>query len=311
MADLFVNVFVIGLLSGALDLSVPLIFGSIGETFAQRSGIMNLALNGMMIMGALLGFVGVYFTGNVWFGVLCGMMGGIALAALFAFLCISLELNQAIVGVLLSAFAVGVIGFSMVVIFGSNFVPGKASFGPSPIPLLAGIPVIGPILFNRNVFVYIALIAVVVAYYIIYHTSWGLMVKSLGANPKAAHSLGINVNRIRWYATLFDGFMAGLAGAYVVLALVPTFTNTAINAQGWISVALVYFGSWNPVTAAVGALIFTGTQSGILALQTQGIVIPTDVLAMMPYLLVIAMYIVVGRKKRDVPTQLTVPFRRE
>lgn len=272
---------------------------------------MNLALNGMMIMGALLGFSGTYFTGNLWFGVLCGMLGGIGLATLFAFLCISLELNQAIVGVLLSAFAVGVIGFSMVVIFGSNFVPGKASFGPSPIPLLSGIPVIGPILFDRNIFVYIALISVAVAYYVIYHTSWGLMVKSLGANPRAAHSLGVKVNRIRWYTTLFDGLMAGLAGAYVVLALVPTFTNTAITAQGWISVALVYFGSWNPVTAMVGALIFTGTQSGILALQTQGIVIPTDVLAMMPYLLVIAMYVVVGRKKRDVPTQLTVPFRQE
>jgi len=311
LANEFISVFVIGLLSGALDLSVPLILGAIGETFAQRSGMMNLALNGMMVMGALFGFVGAYFTNNLWFGVLAGITGGIVLAMVFSFLCITLELNQAIVGVLLSTFSVGVIGFSMVVIFGSNFIPGKASFHRYAIPFLSEIPIVGQILFNRYIFVYLALLAVPVAYYIIYHTSWGLMMKSVGANPKAADSLGIQVNRIRWYTMIFDGFMAGLAGSYVVLALVPTFTNTAITAQGWISVALVYFGSWNPATAAMGALIFSGTQSGILALQTVGIVIPIDVLAMMPYLLVIVMYVIVGRKKRDVPTMLTVPFRRE
>lgn len=311
MAGGFVDVFVIGLLSGALELSVPLIFGGIGETFGQRAGVMNLAVNGMMIMGALCGFVGANLTGNLWFGVLTGMLGGMALGALFAFLCITLELNQTIVGVLLSLFGIGVIGFVMVVVFGSNFIQGKVAFSRLAIPLLADIPIVGEIFFRRHIFVYIALIATVVAYYVIYHTSWGLTIKSLGSNPRAAHSLGIKVNRIRWYTTLFNGCMAGLGGAYVTLALVPTFTNTAITAQGWISVALVTFGSWNPAVVTVGALMFSGTQVGILALQTQGIPIPADILSIFPYALVLAMYVLVGRKKRDVPIQLTIPFRRE
>jgi len=307
----FVQVFVIGLFGGTLSLSVPLIFGSIGETFGQRSGVMNLSLNGMMIFGALFGFVGANLTGNLWLGVLCGIIGAMGMAALFGFLCITLELNQTIVGVLLSLFATGVIGFAEEVILKSDYIVSKVSFTPYPIPLLSGIPILGPILFNHYVFVYLALIATAASYYVLYRTSWGLTIRSVGANPKAAHSLGIRVNRVRWYTTLFNGFMAGIAGSYVVLAFVPVFTNTSITIEGWISVALVTFGSWNPVVAMLGALIFSGTETGILSLQTQGILIPTDILSMMPYILVLVMYAVVGRKKRDVPTELTIPFRQE
>jgi general nucleoside transport system permease protein len=306
-----VAVYVIGLPSAALGLAVPLIFGGIGETFGQRSGVMNLGLNGMMMFGALFGFAGANLTDNLWIGVLCGILGGVGLAVLFAFLCITLELNQTIVGVLLSLFATGVIGFAEEVVFGADYIQSKVAFHPYPIPFLASIPILGPMLFDHYVFVYIALVAAPVAYYVIYHTSWGLTIKAVGANPRAAHSLGIHVNRTRWYTTLFNGFMAGLAGAYVVLAFVPVFTNTSIVAEGWIAVALVTFGSWNPLTVTLGALVFSGTEAGILAVQTQGILVPTDILSMVPYILVLGMYVFVGRKKRDVPTELTVPFRVE
>lgn len=311
MVNELVQVFVIGLFGGTLSLAVPLIFGAIGETYGQRSGVMNLALNGMMIFGALFGFAGANLTGNLWVGVLLGMLGAMAMAALFGFLCITLELNQTIVGILLSLFATGVIGFAEEVILKSDYVVSKVSFKPLAIPGLSGIPIIGPILFNQYIFVYLALIATAASYYVLYHTSWGLTIRSAGANPKAAHSLGIRVNRVRWYTTLFNGFMAGIAGSYVVLAFVPVFTNTSITIQGWISVALVTFGSWNPAVAMLGALIFSGTETGILSLQTQGILIPADILSMMPYILVLVMYAVVGRKKRDVPTELTIPFRQE
>lgn len=309
MASEFVSVYVVGLLSASLGLSVPLIFGAIGETFGQRSGVMNLGLNGMMMFGVLFGFAGANLTDNLWAGVVCGIVGGMALAALFGFLSITLELNQTIVGVLLSLFATGVIGFAEEVVFGGDYIPSKVEFHPYPIPVLSGIPLLGTILFDHYVFVYAALIAVPLAYYVMYYTSWGLTIKSVGANPMAAHSLGIRVNRVRWYTTLFNGFLAGLAGAYVVLAFVPVFTNTSIVAEGWISVALVTFGSWNPIAVAIGALVFSGTEAGILAVQTQGVVVPTDILSMIPYVLVLAMYVLVGRKKRDVPTELTVPFR--
>ena len=307
---------VYNILSLGVPFSVALLLASLGEMFNQRAGVFNLGCEGIMCMGAFLGFLPPYFLKAgalapyaTLFGFAVAMAAGILLGLLFALVTVTFRAEQGIAGIGLQMFGWGVAGtLFRHFIGGVTGVPGVAAW---PIPLLSRIPFLGGILFNHNPVVYLAFLMVPASWYILFKTPWGLKVRAAGTEPRAADSMGISVNRVRYQALMVGGALAGLGGAYLSLCQAKMFADDLVAGRGFIAVALVYFGRWSPLGILGGALLFSLAQSLQLAIQVAGIKFPYEFAVMLPYVLVILVLSLARKARMRGPSHLGIPYNRE
>ncbi len=305
MIDLIDEVFLIGFLASTIRLASPILLAALGEIFGQRSGILNLGIEGIMLMGALGGIVGAAFTNNIWLGIILGTVSGVAMGLLMAFLSVTFRVNQ-----VLSGLSIYYLGLGLSTFLYRPFAPLRVTpLEPVSIPLLSQIPVIGPALFQQDALAYLTLILVPVFGIVLFRTTFGLKVKAVGENPKAADTLGINVYRTRYLCVILGGALAGLAGAYLPLALTGIFFEGMTVGRGFIAVAIVYFGKWSPYRTLVGGLVFGGAFALQIKFQALGVAIPYQFLLMLPYILTVVVLVIVSRKARG-PASLGIPYER-
>lgn len=273
--------------------SVPLVFAATGELIAERSGVLNLGVEGMMLMGAVAAFAIAMGTGNPTLGILAGAVAGALTAAVFAFFALGLATNQVATGLALTIFGTGLSG-----LVGAPLV-GKAIEGlpQLPIPILANIPVLGNLFFNHDIMVYLAVALVTAAAWVLKKTRFGLVLRATGDNHESAHALGYSVLSVRFMAVTFGGLMAGLGGAYLPLVLTPHWAEGMTAGRGWIALALVVFASWIPYRVLGGAIIFGGITIMQLVGQARGWAIPSQFLSMLPYLATIFVLVLISRNK--------------
>jgi simple sugar transport system permease protein len=296
------------IISTILVSGTPLLYSTLGEIYAERSGVMNLGVEGMMIMGAVTAFIVGKITGNLLLAVLTAILVGIALSLIHAFVSITMRGNQTVSGLALTMFGLGLSSVIGIKYVGS---PG-VSFNPIRIPFLSQIPLLGP-LFRMDALFYLSIILAVVMWYILFRTKIGIRIRACGENPAVADALGVNVSLIRYACTAIGGGLAGLGGAYLTTVSAPFWGDVMTTAgRGWIAIALVIFSFWSPLRAIVGAYLFGGIEAIQFNLQAYGI--PTDILGMMPYIatIVVMIFSMSGMKRRfGAPAALGVPFVRE
>ena len=287
--------------------ATPLLIAAVGELVAERSGVLNLGVEGMMIVGAATGFAAGYSADSTLAGVLAGIAAGVVLAGIFAFLTLGLAANQ-----VASGLALTILGRGVANLIGSGFVGLKRT--PAPhlyIPGLSDLPLVGKLVFGQDYFVYFALLLTGAVAYWLMRTRSGLTLRAVGDNHSSGHSLGVPVRRVRLLAVLFGGGCAGLAGSYLSLAYTPFWSPDMTAGRGWIALALVVFASWRPWRALAGALLFGGVTVLQLVFQTWGVPIAPQFLASLPYLTTIAVLVVLSI--RDIrgaaaPASLGIPF---
>jgi len=272
--------------------ATPLIFAALGELVVEKSGVLNLGVEGMMLIGAVTAFATVLTTDNPYLGVLAGALAAAALSLLFAFLTQTLLANQVATGLALTIFGVG-----LSALLGSGFVGQAWSGVPKGIPGLQDLPFVGRLLFGHDPFVYAALLATLLVSLFLYRTRAGMILRAVGTNHNAAYSIGYNVVAIRYAAILFGGAMAGIAGAYLSLAYTPMWMEGMTAGRGWIALALVVFATWKPWRALLGAYVFGGITIIQLNIQGFGIDISSEFLSMLPYLATILVLVVISRNK--------------
>jgi simple sugar transport system permease protein len=308
ISELFTPVVIIGILAAGIRLATPYLFAAIGETFGQLSGVLNLGVEGIMLLAAFAAFYVVVLTGNLWLGLLAAMIVGGLLGLMMAFISVTLKAEQGISGIGLFLFGLGLSDLLFQKTLGT--VQTVDGFSAINIPVLSDLPVVGPILFSQNLLTYAAFALVPLAWFIINKTTLGLKIISVGQNPAAADSLGISVSGIRYLTVTVGGAFAGIAGASLSIALLNVFQLNLTSGLGFIAVALVYFGAWRPVGVMIGALIFSMVNALQLWIQTLGIPIPSDFAVMMPYVLTIGALAVATTRSRNKPEALTKPFSR-
>jgi general nucleoside transport system permease protein len=274
-----------------LAASTPLLLAAAGELVTERAGVLNLGLEGMMIMGAACGFAGAHFTGSVIIGALAGMFAGMFMSALFAGLTIGLAVNQVAAGLALTIFGVGLSG-----LIGGGFVGARIETAPHLwLPALTDLPLFGRIVFGQDGFVYTSIALVVGIRWFLYRTRAGLILRAAGDNHLSAHALGYPVLRIRTFAVLFGGACAGLGGAYLPLAYTPFFIPGMTAGRGWIALALVVFASWRPGRVVIGAYLFGAVTILQLHAQAMSLPIPSQLMSSLPYLATVVVLIAISR----------------
>ena len=295
---------VVAALVTATTSATPLLLAATGETVAERAGVLNLGLEGMMVLGAVCAFITASATGSDVLGIAAGALAGAALSLLFAVLILFLATNQ-----VASGLATTIFGSGLASLLGARFV--GHSIAPLPhlhLPVLSGLPVVGPLLLSQDAMVYLALALTAACAWMLGHTRAGLVLRAVGENAGSAHALGHDVIGVRLRAVLFGGAMSGLAGAYLSLAATPMWMEGLTAGRGWIALALVVFGAWRPWRVCAGAFLFGGISVLQLYLQGAGVVaVPTQVLAMLPYLAVLGL-MAFGRGRVGAPACLGVGF---
>lgn len=305
----------VGFLSAAIIAGTPLLFATLGEIFSEKAGHLNLGVEGMMYMGAIVGFIVGLNTHNPLIAMIGAVLAGAVGALLYAFLTVSLRVNQTVCGLTLTIFGQGFASFLGQRVMGS-IVPGdiKNFFVAKPIPGLSSIPYLGDIFFNQDVFVYFGYLTIIVATYYLFRTKKGLNLRAVGESAAAADASGINVSLYKYIHILLGGALCGLGGAYMSLVTVPVWQEHIIAGRGWIAVALVIFASWNPIKAMIGAFLFGGLSILGFRLQSMGIHISQYLIDMLPYAATIIIVIISTRKnkKEDMPpADLGNPYFRE
>ena len=307
ISDLFTPMVLIGILTSGIRLATPYLYATLGETFGQLSGVLNLGVDGIMLMGAYSGFYVTYTTGSPWLGLLAAILTGALLGLAMAFISVTLKAEQGISGIGLYLFGLGMSDLLFDKTLGQ--VRTVSGFAPLKIPLLGDIPVIGGIFFEHNLLVYGAFLMVPISAFILNKTTWGLMIKAVGQNPAAADALGVSVTKVRYATVTFGGVMSGIAGASLSIALLNVFQQDLTYGLGFIAVALVYFGGWTPLGVLGGSLLFSSVTALQNWVQTIGIPIPSEFATMLPYVLTILALVFAVRKVSQ-PAALTKVFER-
>lgn len=309
ISDLFSMTVLVGILASGIRLATPYLYAAIGETFGQRSGVLNLGVEGQMLLGAFAAFYVVLTTGNLWLGLLTAVIVGAAMGLAMAYVTVNLNAEQGISGIGFYLFGLGMSDLLFQKLVGS--VETVKGFPPIYIPVLSDIPIIGKIFFSQNIMVYGAYLLVPIALFILNRTTLGLKIRSVGENPDAADSLGVSVARTRYFTVIQGGILSAIAGASLSIALLDVFQQNMTSGMGFIAVALVYFGAWRPLGVLGGALLFSMVMSLQLWVQVKGGgFIPSDIAVMMPYVLTILVLVVSASKVRA-PSALSKPFERE
>ena len=278
------------LLASLMVAATPVLLAAIGELVVERAGVLNLGVEGMMITGAICGFIIAVATGSPWLGFIGAAIGGAMLSLLFGVLTQFLLSNQVATGLALTLFGLG-----LSALMGQGYLGIRApSFPDWHIPLLGDIPVIGPIVFQHDPMVYVGLLIVAGVWFFLNRTRGGLILRAVGANHDAAHALGYHVRRTRMLAIMFGGACAGLGGAYLSLVRVPQWTEGMTAGAGWIALAIVVFASWKPGRLVLGAYLFGGVTVLQLNLQAAGVAVPVEYLSMSPYLATIAVLVIMS-----------------
>lgn len=306
------------ILTIAIVAGTSLVYATVGEIYTERSGILNLGVEGIMIMGAVIGFAAAFHTENAWAGVVAAALVGGIMALAHAFLTITMRAEQVVTGLAITLAGTGLASF-LGEKLGPDGGPLVGLIGPRfneiAIPVLSGIPVIGAI-FNQDILVYLMYILVIVATYYLYKTRPGLSLRSVGESPQTADAMGLSVFGTRYLYTVVGGILIGIGGAHLSLSYTPGWTENLTGGRGWIVIALVIFATWDPLRAVVGALLFGGINAIQFRLQAAGTTIPASLLNMMPYILTVVVLVLVtwreGLSKRiGAPAALGLPYNRE
>ena len=308
----FLFAFAVPILATTLTMTVPLFIPALGEIFAERSGVLSIGIEGYMILGALTAYMGAIYTGNILLGLLFGIIGGVAGSLIHAFLSVKLGYDQIVSGIGINIFSFGLTSFlyRTVIVGGFGYAPSASSFETLKNPLLTNLPIIGPILFHQNFFVFLMFPLLFACAFLLFRTFFGLSVRATGENPLAADSMGINVQRTRLLSIIIGGIMAGIGGASLTLGYLSTFAEGITAGRGFIVIAIVILGGWNPYRVLGGSLLFSGIFAIQIRLQAEGIGIPYPFLMMTPY--IIAIIVLVGAVGRvAMPKALAIPYVRK
>ena len=308
ISDLFTATVIMGIISSGIRLATPYLFAAIGEMFGQRSGVLNLGVEGQMLLGAFTAYYVVLKTGNLLLAILAAIAVGALMGFAMGFVTIRLQATQGIAGIGFYLFGMGMSNLLFQKLIG--VVENIKGFPIVKIPLLGEIPVIGEIFFQQNLLVYLAFLLVPIAWFVLNKTTLGLKIRSVGENPEAADSLGVSVVRVRYFTVILGGILSSIAGASLSVALLNVFQQNMTAGQGFIAVALVYFGSWRPFGILAGALLFSMVNALQLWIQVLGIPIPAELAVMMPYILTI-LVLALSLSKGKGPSALTKAFERE
>ncbi|MDR1915619.1 MAG: ABC transporter permease [Synergistaceae bacterium] len=302
----------IPMLAAAIRSGTPVLYSVLGEILTERSGVMNLGLEGLMLVGAFAGFAVTQSTGSPYAGLAAAFLAGVLVTLIHAFLCITMGANQVVSGLALTMFGGGMSGM-----LGRGHI-GETIKGLSPfrIPILGDIPLIGPVLFHHDIMVYISYILVAALGFFIFRTRPGMNLRAVGENPRASDAMGLSVAGIRYFYTLVGGGLSGIAGGYLSVVYTQMWVEGMTSGRGWIAVALVIFSIWHPFRAALGCYLFGGIDALQMRMQAAGTSIPAPLLLMLPYLMTLVVLTFISIRKRQgillgAPASLGNPFRRE
>lgn len=297
-------------LAASIRLAVPLAFAALGGMYSERGGVLNIALEGMLLTGAFASAAATFYTGNPWLGVLAAVIAGGMVGLLHAFLCVSLRVNQLVSGLAINLVASGLTSFSARLVFNDGSVQKLAGFEAIRIPGFANIPFIGELLFQQDIFVYLLIILIIFSTYFIFHTSPGLTLRAVGEYPQAADTAGISVVKVRYLAVITSGCLASLGGAYLSLVQIKYFAEGMTAGKGFIAIAALIFGKWHPIGSGLASLLFGATEALQLRIQALGVNIPYQFLIMLPY--AVALLALVGlARKSPPPAALGIPYSQE
>ena len=309
MTEFLARADIVGFLAATLLASTPLVLAALGGVVSERSGVVNIALEGIMLTSAFAGFVAALATHNLWLGMLIAVLVGMVIAAIHAVLSITFLVDQIVSGTVINILAVGITG-----VFYRTFIQNSTSRGTGvlpvvDIPLLSKIPVLGPIFFHNQPVTYLMLVMIVVVHLVLFRTVWGLRTRSVGEHPLAAETAGVNVYFVRYLNVIWSGALAGLGGAYFSLQQIGNFLPNVTGGRGFIALAAMIFGKWTPIGAFLASLLFAGADALQARLQIFGVHIPYQLLGMLPYLLTIV--VVAGAMGRAVaPAADGKPYRK-
>jgi simple sugar transport system permease protein len=310
---------VVSLIARTIAVSTSLLLATLGEIYTERSGILNLGVEGIMMMGAATGFAASYHLGSAWLGLAAAIVVGMLLALLHAFLSITMRAEQVVSGLALTTFGIGLATF-MGLRLGPNgqalIGQQAAAFQPLALPGLSKIPLLGPSLFSQSVLTYLLYLLIPLLWFFLYRTQPGLHLRAVGEKPQAADAMGVGVTQVRYLYTVLGGGLMGMAGAYLSLSYLKGWQLNITGGQGWIAIALVIFAAWDPLRAVLGALLFGGIGAAGFSLQSTGTAIPSNLLNMMPYILTIIVLVLITwresvSKRVGAPSALGLPYVRE
>jgi len=286
----------IPILASTVGAATPLIYAALGELIVERAGVLNLGVEGMMLVGAITAFAVASQTGSLTLGFAAGMVAGMATSLLFGILTLTLQANQVATGLALTLFGVGLSAFA-----GRDFV-GQVVDGLKGVslPVISDLPFIGPLLFRFDILVYASIVLFIAMHWFLNHTRGGLLVRAVGESPVSAHAIGYPVIAIRYLAVLFGGALSGLAGAYLSLAITPMWVEGMTAGRGWIALALVVFATWKPGRVLIGAYLFGGVTILQLHAQGFGVRVPSEFLSMLPYIATIVVLVIICRDPKTI-----------
>ncbi len=301
--------FLVSVLTLTIPAGTALLLGTLGEVYAERSGVLNLGVEGMMIMGAVIGFAVTFATKNAILGIVAASLAGVLMSLIHAYFSITLRVNQVVSGLALTMLGLGVSG-----LLGKQFIgmPLPVRLQPLNIPVLSNLPIIGEF-FKYNALIYFSILLVPLLSFFLYKTNWGIVLRSVGENPAAADAMGVNVFLVRYLAVMFGGLMAGLGGAFLSVAYSPAWIEGMTAGAGWIVIALTIFSLYDPTRAMLGAYLFGGVR--VLQFRLQPLGIPANLLNMLPFIMTILVLVLISeqafRRRIGVPAALMQPYSRE
>jgi simple sugar transport system permease protein len=308
--DAWSQVFSVSLIAATIRSATPILYPALGGIFSERSGVLNIALEGMMLISAFAAVVGSYYSGNAWIGVLCAVIAGLLTSLIHAFFCVNLGADQAIVGTGINILGAGLPSFLLLKLFGSQGIsPIVTRIPDMRIPILADIPIVGSMIGVQNPLVYIGLILVPVSWYVLFKMPFGLRLRSVGEQPRAAETVGVSVYKMRYWGVLISGVLAGLGGAFLSVAYLAQFVKLMTAGRGFIGLAAMIFGRWNPWGALLACLLFGFADALQAAAQAANVPIAPQILRSLPYILtIVALVGVMGRA--EPPAYVAKPYEK-
>ncbi|WP_053984536.1 ABC transporter permease [Niameybacter massiliensis] len=308
LEQIFTLTFFTAFLTATVRMAIPLLYAGLGEVFLERTGILNIGMEGVMLGGAFFSFAGAYYSNNLFIGLLCGMLGGFMVSAIHGFLTIKLGQNQSVSGIALNIFMLGVTSF-LYKLMASESYQQIPTLSTIKIPVLSEIPLIGNALFNQDLLTYVLYLLIIAAVIFYKRTAHGLAFTAIGENPRAADAAGIPVYKYQWIAIAVNGMLGGIGGATLVLVQLGKFSENMISGRGYIVLAAVILGRYTPIGMFGAALIFGGANALQIRLQAMGVALPSQALAMLPYVITLIALLLSARKKSE-PESLGVPYIR-
>ncbi len=309
--DLLHASILVSVAAAAIRIATPLLFAALGELVAERSGVYNMGLEGIMLMGAFTGYLAAYGSGSLWVGVAAAGVTGALMAFAFAVMVITLKVEQIVTGLAVNLLGAGLSTYWLRAAFAdSGQTPVIPLFGNAPVPFLSDLPVIGPILFDQKLLTYLAFLMVPAVWFFLFRTRYGLIVRCAGENPKALDVKGVSVAAVQYAAVVFGGLMAGLGGAFLSVGSAARFVPDMTNGRGWLAIIIVIAGLWRPWSILAATLVFSFLDALQLQIQGIGIAIPYQLLLMMPYAAAI-LALMARRSRGSAPAMLGVPYSRE